>query len=99
MSSEDEQYREACRRFRDFHGRDPAPANSEIVNIGGLRIPTLGLAVGQFVGIGYRSIGDGLDYYHEFDSNSRPSVYVNADGRQIYILGGGYRFTYRGFLG
>lgn len=89
---------QARKRFRDFHERDPRGVN-DIVNIGGVSVPTLGLAVGDFYAITYRAVGDGHLYTHQFGSTNRPLVYVNSDGRQIYILGGGYKFTNRGFIG
>jgi len=93
----DRQMPEARRRFEDFHYRKPK--EGEIANIGGLIVPTLGLEVGEFIGIGYKSVGNGVEYYHEFSGRNRPLVFVNSDGRQLYILKGGYQFTRRGFVG
>lgn len=92
------QLAEARRRFEEFHER-PAQGVNDIVNIGGLTVPTLGLAVGDFYAITYRAVGDGHLYTHQFGSKNRPLVYVNSDGRQVYILGGEYKFTERGFIG
>jgi hypothetical protein len=96
--NEAQQMAEARARFRAFHERDARGLN-DIVNIGGLRVPTLGLAVGQFYAITYKAVGDGKVYTHEFSPKRRPLIFVNSDGRQIYILEGGYRFTDRGFIG
>ena len=96
MNVED-QRRQAIDLFEKFHGR--LPRGDELVKVGGLAVPTVGLEVGHFVGIGYKSLGDGKDYFHEFSKLNRPLIYVNPDGRQIYILKGGYRFSERGFLG
>jgi len=85
----------ARKLFRDFQDRDPA--GSELILVGGLVRPVVALAVGAAVAIGYKAAGDGKDYYHEFE-NVRPTVFVNADGSQIYFVGGSYRFTDRGFL-
>jgi hypothetical protein len=98
MSSEAEQLAQARKRFEEFHERAPRGAN-DIVKIGGLVVPTLGLAVGRFSAITYQAVGDGHVYTHEFNRNCRPLIFVNSDGRQIYILEGGYRFTSRGFIG
>lgn len=92
------QLAQAQRRFDEFHER-PARSVNDIINIGGLAVPTVGLAVGDFYAITYRAVGDGHLYTHKFGSTNRPLVYVNSDGRQIYILGGGYKFTARGFIG
>lgn len=96
--TEARQLEEARQLFRSFHERDARGIN-DIVNIAGLKVPTLGLAVGQFFAITYKSVGDGKLYTHEFSPARRPLIYVNSDGRQIYILEGRYRFTDRGFIG
>jgi len=96
MSTIAEQQAEARALFKSFHHREPRP--NELVLVGGLTQPTVALEVGQFLGIGYKSVGDGKDYYHDFNARNRPSVYVNPHGLQIYILGGGYRFSRWGFI-
>lgn len=91
-SAEVEQARHLFRRFQYR-----APVGDEIVQVGGLVKPVVALAVGTAVSIGYKALGDGKDYYHEFEGR-RPKVFVNAAGNQIYFLGGEYRFTDRGFI-
>lgn len=86
---------EARRRFADRYGR--APQGDEVVYIPPTAKPQAALAVGALFGLAYDAAGDGTRYFHEF--RNRPTVYVSADGRQVYILGGGYRFTSRGFVG
>lgn len=81
--------------FRRFQYRQPK--NGELILVGGLVKPAVALAVGTAVSIGYKALGDGKDYYHEFEG-ARPKVFVNAAGDQIYFLGGEYRFTDRGFI-
>lgn len=85
----------AAKLFRRFQYRQPT--GDEIVQVGGLLKPVVALAVGTAVSIGYKALGDGKDYYHEFEG-TRPKLYVNAAGDQIYFLGGSYRFTERGFI-
>jgi hypothetical protein len=97
--STEKQFSDARVRFREFHFRDPNPNNLEIINIAGLARPTIGLAVGEFLAITYKSVGDGETYTHDFKATNRPLVYTTPDGQQIYILKGGYRFTGRGFIG
>lgn len=87
--------KQAQNLFRDFQYR--APRGQEIITVGGLVKPVVALAVGTAVSIGYKALGDGKDYYHEFEG-ARPKVFVNAAGDQIYFLGGEYRFTRRGFI-
>lgn len=96
--NEAQQLAQARERFRGFHERE-ATGRNDIVKIAGLIVPTLGLAVGHFYAITYKSVGDGVVYTHEFSPKNRPLVYVNSDGRQAYILEGGYKFTSRGFIG
>lgn len=92
------QWEVARRLFKRFHERDPVEQRREIIKVGGLVTPTVALEVGPAVGLSYKALGDGKDYFHEFSKTNRPLVYVNSDGRQIYILEGGYEFTERGFL-
>jgi hypothetical protein len=97
MASEEQQLAQARARFADFHGR--APRYGEIIAIEGLTVPTLGLAIGHMTAIGYHAAGTGKFFSHDFSSARRPVLFVNSDGRQVYILKGGYRFTERGFIG
>lgn len=96
MKSEQQQLDDAAALFRKFHKRAPRMGSDEIIQVQGLVRPTVALKVGDFVGIAYRSL-DGEEFMHYFESR-RPLVHVNSDGDQIFILGGGYRFTERGFL-
>ena len=86
---------QARARFKDRYGREPA--GDELVIVPPLVAPQAVLAVGKLFGLAYDAAGDGERFFHEF--RNRPTVYVSADGRQVYILGGGYRFTSRGFVG
>jgi len=81
--------------FEKFHRR--APRGNELVRVGGTAAPYVALQVGICQSIGYRSIGDHVDYFHEFEG-TKPSLYVNETGRQIFVLDGSYRFTERGFI-
>ena len=86
----------AGKLFRRFQSREPV--GSDLILVGGLVRPVVALAVGEAIAIGYKALGDGKDYYHEFGKD-RPAVFVNADGSQVYFVGGSYRFTDRGFVG
>jgi hypothetical protein len=94
VKNQQQQFEEACQRFERFNRR--GPKKGEIIWLGGLVKPTIGLKVGTFVGIAYKSL-DGIENMHYFEGR-RPLVFVNSDGNQIYPLGGEYRFTERGFL-
>lgn len=93
--SEDAKTERARALFKDFHKRAARPG--EIVRLESFTIPPVALLVGSCISIGYRAAGDGKDYYHEFAAEL-PRVFVDDTGEQAYIVGGGYRFTYRGFL-
>lgn len=84
----------AWKLFKSFHNKDPRGSN--IVTVA-MEKPDNALEVGQFFGIAY--IAGGEIYFHKFNKRNRPLVYVSSDGKQIYILKGGYRFTDRGFIG
>jgi hypothetical protein len=93
-----EQYNAARKLFEDFHERAPDIKRSELVWVGGLLVPTIALEVGTLLSVGYKSVGDGVAYHHEFSRLNRPRLYSNASADQLYILGGGYRFSERGIL-
>jgi hypothetical protein len=90
-----EEIEKARRLFRRFQFRQPK--SNELVTIGGLEKPVVALGVGIAVSIGYKAFGDGKDYYHEFEG-TRPRLFVNAEGDQVFFLGGEYSFTDRGFI-
>lgn len=81
--------------FRAFQGRDPR--GRELAQLGGVALgPAVALEVGAALSIGYKALGDGKRYYHEFEG-PLPRLYVSGDGRQIFMVGGIYQFTSRGF--
>lgn len=83
--------------FKRFQGRYREPRKEDLVLLGGMEKPVTCLLVGTALTIGYKALGDGKDYRHEFAS-PLPQLYVSADGRQAYFVGGGYRFSERGFI-
>lgn len=84
----------AWKLFKSFHNKDPR--TGQLVRVAQEK-PEEALEVGQFFGIAY--IAGGEIYFHKFNKRNRPLVFVSSDGKQIYILKGGYRFTDRGFIG
>jgi hypothetical protein len=88
------QTQKAWKLFKSFHNKDPR--NGQLVKIA-MDKPDEALEVGKFYGIAY--IAEGEIYFHKFKKTDRPLVFVSSDGKQIYILKGGYRFTDRGFIG
>lgn len=84
----------ATRRFKRFHERAPFGAETGVVEMSG---PVDVALVGDMAGIIYIAKGDGKKYIHQFKKTARPLLYVSSDGRHAFILGGGFRFTDRGF--
>lgn len=81
--------------FKAFQYR--YPNGEEIIQVAGLDAAPLALQVGTAVSLGYKALGDGKSYYHDFAAPF-PKLYVSADGQQVFFIGGGYRFSGRGFL-
>jgi hypothetical protein len=84
----------AKKLFRSFHRR--APKTGEIILLSTPPKDNAYLEVGRLVSLGYKRL-DGESFYHEFESPFA-QVFVSAGGTQILIVGGGYRFTDRGFI-
>lgn len=87
---------QAARLFRHFFDREPR--EDEIVAVA-TDEPDDALVIGALDGISYISETDELPLFHQFKKSDRPLLLVSSDGRQIYILKGGYRFTEKGFIG
>ena len=85
----------ATELFQSFHGRAPKPG--ELMQLNGTKAATVVLEVGTLVSLGYKSLGDGQTYYHEFE-HVKPKLYVTPTGRQAFMIGGSYHFTDRGFI-
>lgn len=86
----------AAQLFEDFFGRPPQ--EDDIVTLD-MRGPENALVIGQLDGVVYKTSDSDSPYFHRFKKSDRPLLAVSADGRQIYILKGGYRFTEKGFVG
>jgi hypothetical protein len=83
----------ARRLFESFHNKQHDPL--KIVEISGGS--GTAIAVGRLIGLSYRPVSGTKEYYHDF-AVPLPRLFVSADGRQIFVEGGGYRFSDRGFL-
>lgn len=86
----------AVKLFQDFRGDDP-----EFIDT--VTIPDYDtfMVIGYLDFVGYHTIRDGDDerYVHHFDEESRPLLCASHDGKQLIILGGGYKFGDRGIIG
>jgi hypothetical protein len=85
----------AAELFRAFQEREPD--ETELVTIA-LDSPVEAMIVGELEGVIYRASGDGKKYIHPFAKHARPVLASSFDGKQLYILAGGYRFTARGIV-
>lgn len=90
-------FRRAASLFARFHGR--APSHPHDLAAVDMTAPTVVLYVGELTRVAYIASGEKEEYIHKFNSRSRPLLYTSSDGKQLYILKGGYRFTDRGIVG
>lgn len=86
----------AVRGFRDFTGMDPA----HVEMVPGYEKPDVAFQVGPLLGVIYEAVRDGEreQYIHRFKKKARPLLASSPDGKQLYMLGGAYRFTERGIV-
>lgn len=79
--------------FENFTGHMP-----EYLDTVELKIPEVGLLVGDCDGILYTTVRDGKreSYIHRFRKNSRPHLVATYDGKQLVLIGGSFQFTERG---
>lgn len=63
-------------------------------------LPRVAVAIGEVDGILYTTVRDGVveKYIHKFKAPDRPLFVVSPDGKQLYMVGGGYDFTERGIV-
>lgn len=86
---------QAVRLFVSFFERQPK--KGEIVNVRAQSETCI--VVGQLDGLIYRVDFQEEPFIHRFKKSDRPLLAVSSDGRQAFILMGGYRFSDRGFVG
>jgi hypothetical protein len=89
------QRRQAIEIYQSF--REKKPRRCAVVDVD---IPSIVASIGHVEAIDYRTThGRRLKLYrHEFVSGSRPLLCVSPDGRQLYLLGGRFKFTGRGIV-
>lgn len=77
--------------------REKKPKRLDVINFD---VPAAVACIGFVEGIDYRTThgSDVQPYRHLFAKGSRPLLCVSADGRQLLLLGGRYRFTDRGIV-
>lgn len=88
---------ERARRLLEGFTESPA-AFTKLVDMADFRV---GFTPGRILGIIYetRIAGEPKRYIHHFHKvKSRPLLVISSDGKQFRSLGGGFRFTDRGFV-
>lgn len=86
--------RKATALYRGFTGKAP----KVLKKIDVPPLPETALAIGKVFGIMYSVDATGERFHHEFKGKARPLLIVAADGRQVFLSGGAYTFTKRGFV-
>lgn len=87
--------RQAVSLFERFTGHEATQAHRVKVTL-----PKTATFIGTCDGLLYTTVRDGKreKYIHKFAAKDKPVFAVSADGRQILLLGGHYRFTERGIV-
>lgn len=87
---------EGERLYEDFSGMKP----ETIVKVRKPDYDDVIVAFGECEGILYKTMRDGEveHYIHRFRAKSRPLIAASSDGKQLYLLGGKYKFTDRGIV-
>lgn len=85
----------AARLFEEFTGH-----RAEIGEKVRVRVPSVGVVVGELDGVLYTTVRDGKRerYVHQFRKRSRPMLVAGHDGASLHVVGGRYRFTDRGIV-
>lgn len=89
------QLRQAVALYESFREKKPRKVATVKVSV-----PAVVACMGHVEFIGYRTThGKKLTLYkHDFAPGSRPLLCVSADGRQLMLLGGRYKWTDRGIV-
>lgn len=86
--------------FKKFH--DFMPGGVDVIEVKTRTIPKALAAIGHVESIAYRSYkwtGHVETYFHKFKIADRPILATDADGKQLYIIGGSYRVKGEGIVG
>lgn len=91
-----DQFDKAVKKFRRFTGTNPTAVD----RVPTPELPPVAFKVGECLGVMYEAVRDGErdKYLHRFKKKARPHLACSPDGRQLYLLGGAYRFTDRGIV-
>lgn len=87
----------AYKLFKRFHRREPASGEIMLLEFPKDAIDVL--QMGAVYGIIYKTKEEPKPFLHKFNKHNRPLLFASSDGKQLYILKGGYRLTERGIVG
>lgn len=87
--------KQAIRLYKSF--REKHPKKIKVVS---MKTPKAVAVVGYIEYVGYKTTHGKRHelYQHDFSPGSRPLLCVSADGKQLLLLGGRYKFTGRGIV-
>lgn len=90
------QAKQAAQLYENFTGHAGAP----IARMKAPTIPKALAVIGEVDGILYSTVRDGQleKYIHKFKKSARPLFCISPDGKQIFFIGGEYKFTERGII-
>lgn len=85
----------AAALYERFTGHDAEEFGRVSVNV-----PDVLVMFGELDGVLYTTVRDGKveHYKHEFHEGDKPLLCTSPDGKQLFIVGGRYRFTARGIV-
>jgi hypothetical protein len=86
----------AAKLFKSFHHR-PA-REDEIVMMQAIKDDITCMKIGELDAVIYRTEDEPKGHIHRFTKTDRPLIWITADGNQMFVTGGRYRFTDRGFI-
>ena len=88
----DQKIIEAAERYEEYFGEEAEFVTSE-------EFPNVAFELGRVDGITYTVIENGKEVTYHHDFNDRPPLAVSHDGRNLFVLGGEWKFTDRGIVG
>lgn len=86
---------QAAKLYTDFRGEEPA-----YIDVVSLDVAPVMLLIGECDGLLYTTRRDGKveSYVHKFKKSARPLLTCSNTGKQLYLIGGRYRFTDAGII-
>lgn len=86
----------AKRAYRAFTGMEPTRGKIGVLSF--TEADAVVFVPGVCESVVYTTIRDGKRERYIHDFKNRPVLAISSDGKQAYILAGGYKFTERGFV-